>query len=107
MPGELRETEIEDLHAGPRVQHDVSRLDIAMMDARAMGIMQASGDLTTSAYKLRGGEGGAKQHLLQRFALNQLHRDEGRALCNIHLVDGRDVGVIEARGGLRFLQKAT
>ncbi len=107
MPGELREAEIEDLHPGARVQHDVARLDIAVMDAAAMGIMEAFGDLTTSAYKLRGGEGGAKQHLLQRFALNQLHGDEGRALCNIHLVDGRDVGVVEARGCLRFLKKAT
>ena len=53
--GQLGEAEIEDLHAGTGVEHDVAGLDVAVIDAGAMGIMQAFGDLTTRRLQIARG----------------------------------------------------
>ena len=49
------------------------------------------------------GQRSARDHLPEGLALDVLHRDERLALlCLIDLVDMRDVGVAELRGGLGF-----
>ena len=40
--------------------------------------------------------------VLQRLALEQLHRDEGPAAVVADFVDGADVRVVQRRGGARF-----
>ena len=46
------------------------------------------------------------QDLLQRLALEQLHRDVGDAVLLADVVDGDDVGMVEAAGRARLAQEA-
>jgi len=78
-----------------------------MHDRELVRVLERVGDL-------RGQVGGGLQrdalrvleHLLQRAALEQLHRDISDAVLLAHVVDDDDVGVIEPAGGARFAQEA-
>ena len=66
----------------------------AASSASAISIARSS-----SASSLDGAAGDA---MLQRYAVQKLHDDEGLAVCVVDFVDGADVGMIQRRGGLRF-----
>ena len=49
---EGRQAKVENLHSGLGVQHDVGRLDVAMIDARSVRFVQPLGDLTGDIQQL-------------------------------------------------------
>ena len=76
-----------------------------MHDAEAVRVIERIGHLRDDV-----GDGGERQtpaahHVLQALAFKKLHRDEGYAGVFAELVDGDDIGVIEAAGRFRFAQK--
>ena len=60
------------------------------------GELQGVGDLQSCA----------ADQLIQRPARDVLHRDEADAAVRVGVVDGDDVGMIERRGGARFVDEA-
>src|SRR6266498_2353355 len=99
---ELGQAKVENLRLRPVRHKDVGRLDVTVNDPlRVRGIQRIS-DL----------DGKVEQHLcsywlafdqmLERLALQQLHRDEGMALMLVNVVYRADVRMIERRGCLRF-----
>jgi len=103
----VRHAEVGELGAPVRVQHDVRRLDVAMHDREALRVVERVGHLR---HQLRGRRVRQAlaflEDLLQRAALEQLHRDVGDALVHADVVDGDDVGVVEAAGRARLAQEA-
>ena len=76
-----------------------------MHDAEAVRVIERIGHLRDDV-----GDGGERQtpaahHVLQALAFKKLHRDEGYAGVFAELIDGDDIGVIEAAGRFRFAQK--
>ena len=78
-----------------------------MNDARAMRRIKSSSGLHRNVEHLAQRQRLAPQTITQRLALDQLSRDKTRVLKRPDLVDGQDVGVIERRGGLGFLDETT
>ncbi len=103
---QLGETEVQDLHVAVRAQHDVFRLDVAVDDAGGVGGDERAGDLRRHVERFAHAEGGARQPLAQRLALDVFGDDELRAVHLPDLVDGEDVRMIEGRGGARLLPEA-
>ena len=88
----LREPEIENLRPA-RGEEDVRRLDVAMHDALAVRGIQGIGHGEGDVDEDRDVHRAASEPLLERLALEQLHRDERRIGADI--VDGADIGVVE------------
>ena len=82
---------------GPRGE-DVRRLDVAMNDARAVGGIERIGDGDAHVDERGRFEWTAREPLLQRLALEQLHHDEapaGRVFADV--VNRADVRMVEGR----------
>ena len=60
---------------------------------------QAAGDLAREVEQLLDGEASRLEPVLEGLALDQLHRDEARALVLADLVDRGDVRMVEGRRG--------
>ena len=104
---QLRDAEVHDLDEPVTRDHQVRRLDVAMHDARAMGLVQPPRNLQREVERFRHRERPARQPLLQRGTLVVRHGDEQPALgVRVRVVDGADVRMIECRGGLRLLDEA-
>ena len=94
-----REAEVEQLHA-VRGQEDVRRLEVAMDDAARVQRGEARrGCRGRSATASERAQRAASQPLGERFALEQLHRDEQPAVVLADLVDLADVRMVDARRG--------
>ncbi len=103
---ELRQSEVEHLHAALRVHHDVGGLQIAMHDSSGMRGRQPIGHLHRHAQGFGEPHALARNQLVERLPIDQLHHDEGLSILFANLVDGDDIGVIQRRGGLGLLDKA-
>ncbi len=77
-----------------------------MNDALVMGRLETFGDLATDVDGVLESQGAVADTVLERFALDEGHRDERLAACVIDLMDWADAGVVQSGGGLGFTQKA-
>ena len=102
---QLREPEVEDLGEPVAGHHDVLGLEIAVDDARAMGLGEALGDLRGQVDGPLRLDPAAADHVVQGEALDQLHHDVRLAERLADLVDGDDIGMVQRRGGAGLLRK--
>src|SRR5215203_2059600 len=89
--GRLGQPEIKNLRS-TRGKKNICGLDIAMHDALAVRGFQGISDGAGDVNELRDWQRAAVESLLERFSVEQLHRDERRIDADI--VDGADIGVI-------------
>ena len=103
--GDLRDAEVGDLDLLVGRDDDVGRLDVAVDDPFAVGVVHRLRDLRDHVGDLVPGERGLlDQEALQGLALDVLHRDVGDLRVGVlaDVVDRDDVGVREDAGGLRL-----
>ena len=107
LPDRPRQAEIQDLHpALLALQPDVGRLDVPMDQAVFMGGRQSLGHFPADAQHLRQRQlPFAFQPILQAFAFEKLHGQEGDAAILADLVDGHDMIVFECRRRPRLAQE--
>ena len=87
---------------GVRLHQDVGRLQVAMDDALPMRHVDRAGQRLDQPRRLPGRPGVAADPVGQGPAADPLHRQEGVAVMDPHLVDLHDVGVLDAGGQLRL-----
>ena len=103
------QAEIEDLDPSLMggIEPDVAGLDVAVDQAAFVGGGQPLGDLPADPQHLGDARLAALlQPLVQRHALEELHRQEGDAVVLIDLEDGDDVVVVDGGHGLGLAQEA-
>ena len=103
---ELRQAEVEDLHAPVAGDHDVRRLDVAVDDAGRVCGLERRSRLNPVLERSCQRQRPFGEHLVERRAVNELHRNEGRPFVLADFVDGDDVGMVERRSGAGFLDEA-
>ena len=97
---QLGQPEVEDLGVARRREEEVGRLDVPMNDPFGVRRLQTVGHLQRHRQDLVHLQPLPEHALLQRLALEQLHRDEVLPLVLVDVVDGADVRVIQGRGRL-------
>ena len=101
------DAEVGDLDAAVVADEHVVRLDVAVDDAVLVGVAQAGEHLHRDRDRALGRERALLlDDLLERAPLEVLHRDVRAAVGLAAVVDGDDVRVVEARGGLRLAPEA-
>ena len=103
---QLREAEVEDLHAPVVGDEQVLGLQVAMDDALVVRGREAVGDLHGVVDGLAHRQRARAEPIAQRLALEQLRDDVRRAVLLADVVDGEDVRMIERGGRLRLLLEA-
>ena len=109
---ELGEPEVEDLRDLLAVlalaEVDVLGLEVAVDDADRVRLHEPLGDLADDAHRrLRVDEPHARHAVVERLALEELHRDERPAVLEApRVVHLDDVGALHARGGARLAEEA-
>ena len=76
---------------------NIRGFDIAMNDAFGVGRIQRVGNLNAQIQNLLDGQRLAVHMPAQRFAFDELHRQEWTAVLFTDIVDGAYVGVIQRR----------
>ena len=103
---QLRQTEVENLDPVVGADHDVGRLEIPMRNPSGVSgrqrVRQRDGNLQQPLQR----ESVFRDDLLQRFALDELHRQEGDAVRLFDRVDRDDAGMIEGGDALRLAREA-
>jgi hypothetical protein len=103
---EFGESEVENLRVAFGGDHDVSRLQVAMNDARAVRFGQTVSQLTRDPQRLTGVHSlAARNQVRERPALDEFHRDEVDAVLRADFVNGHDVGMLQRRGRFGFLDE--
>ncbi len=97
----LREAEIENL-GPPLGEKDVGRLNIPVHDAGRVRDVQAIGQCGGNVEECSEINRTAKQPLLQRFAVQQLHDNERPTIRVTDVVDRADVGMLQSGHRSRF-----
>ena len=103
---QFRQPEVEHLRAAVARDHDVGGLDVAMDDAARVRRRERAGDLDGIVERRGNRQRPLRQQPIERRAVHQLHRDEGRPRVLADLVDGDDVRMVQRRGGLRLADEA-
>ncbi len=100
--GQAGHPEVHDLHRAVLVDEDVRGLDVAVHDAGLVRMGEAGQHLHDDVDLALQGQGRGRAHrLLQVHALEQLHRDERRAVgVRPEVEDVHHVGMRHARDGL-------
>ena len=118
MPGDERrrgDAEVDQLHLTFFVEHHVPRRDVAMNDLHAaVRVVERATHLHADVRALFRGQDALRRavevplahQLRDAAALDELHREEVRALLDAELVDGDDVRVAQRDGRLRFFDEA-
>ena len=75
-----------------------------MDDAQGVGRIETVGDLDGEIDEQPGFERPLRHQRRNGLAVHQLHDDELAAVMFGDLVDGADVGVVQTRGGPRFVE---
>ena len=108
------QTEIEELHPGPRIarivlrfQPDVAGLDVAVDQLALVGGRQSLGNLPAKANRLGDSQlAFALEPGFQGFALEEGHGQVGHAAIFANLLNVDDVPVLDGGDGAGFAQKA-
>ncbi len=112
---DLGEAPVQDLDLAERSEHDVLRLQVPVEDAASVRVGDRAADVGQDLEEAEKRElgpvpgigAGRVQHLGQRAAPDELHREEEPALGReADLVDGDDPGVLKLGGRLRLLDEA-
>ena len=102
-PGdELRQPEVEHLHAATLGQENVRGLDVPMDDALLVRGVQGIRDLDRDAENFVGQHRPASDSVLYGLSFEQFHGDKRPAVVLIYLVDGRDIGMVQGARCPRF-----
>ena len=98
-----RQAEVGDVRFRRRIQKNVSRLDVAVDQALAMGIVQRLRDGRDQVSCLRNGKRRLLHPFRQRLSLDKLRDDVARKFLGAADIVNRDnIRVIEAGDGARF-----
>ena len=101
------DAEVNDFHCSLFVHHDVAWFDVAVNDAALVGVVEGAARLGgVDELQGNGNRLALGDDLLEVYALDQLHGNVGGAGFRAHIVNGYDIGVLKAAGGLRFTIKA-
>jgi len=103
---QLGQAEVQQLDVAVAGDDDVGRLEIAVHDAVLVGVGQTLGDRNAQTWPLLELQRPTADDLAQGAALEQLHRNEWRAVVLADFVDHGDVGVVQRRGCLGLALKA-
>ena len=90
----------------PSGDHDVRRLDVAMHDAGGVRGLERRGDLCPVLQRSRQRQRPLAEQCGERYAVDELHGDEGRPLVLADFVNRDDVGMVQRRSGASFLNEA-
>ena len=100
------DAEIHDLDQSAAAQHHVGRLDVTMHDALGVSKIEPAAhrqaDVDDTAHRHHGAH---VEGLAQAQALDELHRDVGHPLALTDVIDGDDIRVVEATGGLALAEE--
>ena len=97
------DSEVGDIGLSGLVDQDVGRLDIAVDDAEAVGIIQGIADGLEDLDAFQGEEDLPGIHdRLEALALDELHDDVGQVVFPADVIDGDDVGMGQLPRGPRF-----
>jgi hypothetical protein len=100
------DAEVENLEYTLLVHHDVRRFDVAVYDARTVGIRQPI------AQRLHPLQPPCERHraiageAIEGVALDVLHRQEGASLVLANVVDGHDIWMTQAASGPSLMGEA-
>jgi hypothetical protein len=100
--GDFGEAEVENFCLAARGDENVGGFYVAMDDAFGMSGIERVGDVHGEFEQCVEIERAAGDSVLERFAFEALHGDEGFAVFLADVVDGANIGVIEGGGGLGF-----
>lgn len=101
-PEPLRQPEVCDPRLVERINQDVRGLEVAVQNAALVCVVHSLGDgLQISGGTLRR-QGPVSHQRRQVLAFDVVHREERSALVLADFVDGYDVGMLKAGGGLRL-----
>ena len=104
MPGAAAcDAEVEDLHQTLVAVHHVCRLDVAMDDARGMGVVKAGTKvLEEEQLCVRRVAARRRMKCASVFSGHVLHRDEGTVIVFADVEHGHDVGMMQPARRPRF-----
>lgn len=101
--GESGEAEVEDFDlefaTGEPVDHEVAWFEVAVDESEGLGGDHAFEDLEDDLAEVCDGEFAAIADLVEGFAFEEFHDDEGAGFVVSDVVDGDDVGVLEGGEG--------
>ena len=98
----LRQPEVENFGVATPRHQDVRRLDVAMDNAFSVRRVQGVGNLGCQIEQQLNLQWLTQEAMLQRDAIEKLHRDEGAAFFFADVVNRADVGMVQRRCGFRF-----
>ena len=94
----LGQAEIQKFGLAALGDEDISRLDIAMDDALRMRGVQSVSHFCAQLYDFFRWQRPSRDVVGERYACQQLHRDERTPFMFVHFVDRADVGMVQGRG---------
>ncbi len=102
----LGQSEVEHLDLAVRGELHVGRLEVAVDHAGLVRRLERGRDLQGEVQRLLAGKRAARQPLLQVLAVDELHRQERRAVRLVDAVDPGDVRVVQRREQLGLALEA-
>ena len=96
------QAEVQDLGTAAFGNEDVCWLDVAVDDALLMRRFEGVRDVDRDFDHAIDGKRAFLNQLFQRFAIQELHGDEGAAAFFGDLMNGADVGMVQGRSGTRL-----
>jgi hypothetical protein len=100
---ELREPEVQNLHAAVVGQKQILRLEVAVHDPLTVRRGEAGGDLDRDGDRASRRKRPGSEPASDRLTLEQLRDDIERAVVGADVVDGENVRVAQRADGLRLL----
>ena len=99
---QLRDAEIQHFRPALRRDDDIGRLEVAMDDAALVRFFESGGHVAGKRDDLSLGQRPGGDALGERRSRDVLHDEEVDPVGAVEVVNGGDVGVVQARQGLRF-----